>query len=656
MMMQKFANSPLALISFLLLTASLAQAAAPANDLFSNRIAIIGSSGQLDATNVNATRETGEPIHYTGSLSVASVWWSWYCADYGKITISTCGSNFDTVLAVYTGTTLATLVKIASSDDSCPPAQSAVTFNTLPGTTYKIAVASFTPSTGAIVLNWDYESENFSLMSLDFNPAAPASAQPGNLLNMASWTVTGPHTSNPIWLEFFASNNGGFTLSRFGGTVTNSQALNGFGGGVMSFTLPQTLNWLPDGIYTIVGFVNRPGTGGPTEHKYSDNWAPLAGKRLRVRNTQAANSNIVLLNPTYTRNGNVVTVFGTIKNTGSTATPDYGFWIESAYGSLSAEGNFMPAGYIGGGVKVGRLGSQEAINYSQMGTAPPNSALAIMADSTDLVPETEERDNWDFNGHIPSGCGTNLDVGIVSASISGAQLAPVELSPSAKLKVNFTLINRSPVASGPMWIEFFASQTGGLSTLRSGVPLLQSQKVSIGPSRTQSFSLDFGFERIPDGIYSIVAIVNRCGVADNPGDKMPYGTGGDNLKRIAGRIILKNDAVATSDLYITGFGLNRFPNKIEVNAAIKNKGSAPTGAFWSEAFYGDVDPQTGAFIPHGQIGGGIYTNQLAAGTSIGVFIEGAIPTGGWAIGFISDSTDLIPEIDETNNWFISGND
>ena len=655
-MMQKFACLPLALLSFFLLTASLAQAAAPVNDMFASRVALVGSSGQLDATNVEATREAGEPIHYTGSGSGASVWWSWYCPDLGKMTITTCGSNFDTVLAVYTGNTLATLIKIASSDDACSPAQSAVTFNTVPNTTYKIAVAAFNQSTGAIVLNWTFESDNIDLMSLDFSPAAPASAQPGTLLTSATWKVKGPSTDKPIWPEFFASNNGGFTLSRFGGTVTNSQALNGFGGGVYTFTLPQTLNWLPDGIYTIVGFANRPGTGGPTEYRYSDNWAPLAGKRLRVRNTQAANSNIVLQNPTYARNGSAVTVTGTVKNNGPSATPDYGFWIETAYGSLSAEGNFIPAGYIGGGVKVGRLAPNATFSYSQTGTAPTNTALAIMADSTDLVPETEERDNWHFSGNTPSACGTNLDVGIVSASILGTQLAPTELSPSDKLKVNFTLINRSPVSSGMMWIEFFASQTGGLSTLRSGVPLLQSQKVSIGPNRTQSYSMDFGFERIPDGIYSVVAIVNRCGVADNPGDTIPFGNGGYNLLRIPGRIVLKNDAVATSDLDVLGYGTNRLPNKVSVNATVKNTGAGPTGAFWSEAFYGLVDPLTGAFTPHGQIGGGVYTSQLTAGATTSVQIEGAVPTGNWAIGFIADSTDLTPETDETNNWVISSND
>ena len=349
-----------------------------------------------------------------------------------------------------------------------------------------------------------------------------------------------------------------------------------------------------------------------------------------------------------------MTVSGTIKNKGAAATPAYGFWVETAYGNLSPEGNFMPAGYVGGGVKVGSLAHNATFNYSQTGTAPINSALAIMADSTDLVPETEERDNWHFNGVIPTGCGTNLDVGIVSAFISGTQLAPTELNHSDKLKVNFTLINRSSVASGLMWIEFFASQTGCLSTLRSGVPLLHSAKVSIGANRIQSYSMDLGFEGTPDGIYSIVAIVNRCGVADNPGDTNPFKIGGDNLHRIPGRIILKNDTVSTCDIDYTGYGFTLSANKINLTGHLKNQGSGPAGAFWSELFYGLIDPKTGVFTPYGQIGSGVYTSQLAAGATIPINIEGNFTVANWSIGFIADSTDLVPETDETNNWFTTG--
>ena len=228
MVMLKFGYVAVALLSFLLLTASGAQAAAPANDMFANRATISGTTGQIDGTNVGATRETGEPEHYTGTSGV-SVWWSWHCTDYGKMTFSTCGSSFDTVLAVYTGNSPSTLIKIASNDDGCPPAQSLVTFDAVQGTTYKIAVAGYTQATGAITLNWNLVSENFDLISFDFSPVAPISAQPGNLLNLASWTVKGPPTDKPVWLEFFASNTGGFTLSRFGGTVTSSHFLNGLG-------------------------------------------------------------------------------------------------------------------------------------------------------------------------------------------------------------------------------------------------------------------------------------------------------------------------------------------------------------------------------------------------------------------------------------------
>ncbi len=648
-----FANRLIALISVLMLTAPMVQASPPANDSFANRITLSGTSGEVDATNVDATLETGEVQHVTGIIQGKSVWWQWTAPTNGQVTFGTCGSTFNTVLAVYTGNVLATLNRVASNDDFCET-QSSVTFDVVASTSYKIAVAGVWPASGGIRLAWDLRNNNFKLEAVDFNPSAPDPAQPGNPLALSSWRIKGVNTTKPVWLEFFASKTGGFTLSRFGGTITNSSVLNGFTEGTRTITPSQTLNWLPDGIYTIVGFANRPGTGGPFETNYADNWAPLAGKRLRVRNTQVPNCNLVLENPTFARNGNTVTVTGAVRNTGASATPDYGFWIETAYGDLSSEGNFMHQGYIGGGVKVGRLAPNEVYNYSQTGTTPvPNRTLAIMADSTDVVPETEERDNWKFDGWIGVACGTVLDVGIVNASIASDQLAPAELDPSELLYVSFRVINRSAVDSGWMWIEFFASETGGLSTLRSGVPLLRSRQINVPANSSYPYSIGMDFEGIPDGIYSVVAIVNRCGVAQNPGDSIPYMGEGDNLYRLPGRVILKNTAEANANIRWTNHTVTKgAQNLITITGTVQNIGTGPARPFWTEAFYGVVDPKTGEFTPNGQIGGGVLSASIAAGATTSPNITGNIPNGIWVIGVIADSTDLVPETDETNNWFL----
>ncbi|PKO19723.1 hypothetical protein CVU37_01630 [candidate division BRC1 bacterium HGW-BRC1-1] len=650
--MRTVAKRLIALFSILLLGASMAQASPPANDYFINRITISDSSGNVDATNVDATLETGEVQHVAGIIQGKSVWWQWTAPGAGQVTFSTCGSSFDTLLAAYTGNTISTLVKVASNNDFCGT-QSSVSFDVVAGTNYKIAVAGIWPASGDISLSWDLRNDNFKLEAVDFNPAAPDPAQPGSPLALSSWRIKGVTTTKPVWLELFASKTGGFTLSRFGGTITNSHVLNGFTQGTQTATPSQTLNWLPDGIYTIVGFANRPGTGGPTESNYADNWAPLAGKRLRVRNTQTPISNLVLQNPTFTRNGTAISVTGTVRNTGSSATPAYGFWIETAYGSLSAEGNFTQEGYIAGGVKVGALAPNGVYNYSQTGTAPLRTTLAIMADSTDVIPETEERDNWKYNGFLPPACGTNLDLGILNASIAAEKLAPTELDPAGTVTVSFNVINRSSVTSDWVWIEFFASETGGLSTIRSGVPLFESKKISIPANSTSPYTIPLYFEAIPDGIYSVVGVINRCGVADNPGDSNPYGANGDNLYRLPGRVILKNPATPKANLRWESHVITRGANNlITVTGTIKNAGTGISTAFWTEAFYGLVDPQTGAFTPHGQIGGGTRSTRMGTGASTNITITGNIPNGSWVIGVIADSTDLTPETDETNNWFL----
>ena len=73
------------------------------------------------------------------------------------VTITTAGSNFDTVLAVYTGTNLANLNLVAGDDDSGGFLTSRVIFNAEVGTEYHIAIDGLNGACGDIVLSWDME-------------------------------------------------------------------------------------------------------------------------------------------------------------------------------------------------------------------------------------------------------------------------------------------------------------------------------------------------------------------------------------------------------------------------------------------------------------------------------------------------------------------
>ena len=126
---------------------------APSNDNFAGRRVISGTQSNVTGTNVGATRESAEPS-YLVSNGGKSVWYSWTAPASGTATVDTQQSNFDTILAVYTGSSLSSLSVIATNDDSSTNQQSRVTFTATAGTVYQIAVDGWSAASGSIRLNW----------------------------------------------------------------------------------------------------------------------------------------------------------------------------------------------------------------------------------------------------------------------------------------------------------------------------------------------------------------------------------------------------------------------------------------------------------------------------------------------------------------------
>jgi len=134
---------------------------APLNDNFADRLVLTGVSGEATGNNYYATRETGEPLH-AGLVGGASVWWEWTAPEEGKVIIDAFGSSFDTVLAIYSGSSLQTLIEIASNDDADTIGtwQSRVEFTAVSGTIYLIAVDGWNGANGSIVLNWEQSPDS----------------------------------------------------------------------------------------------------------------------------------------------------------------------------------------------------------------------------------------------------------------------------------------------------------------------------------------------------------------------------------------------------------------------------------------------------------------------------------------------------------------
>ena len=123
----------------------------PANDNFANAATLL--LGQtVSAGNFGATKEAGEPDH-AGNAGGHSVWWNLTPTASGQIVVTTAGSDFDTLLAVYTGNSVGALTPVQSNDDTPGGAgTSLLSFAATAGTTYRIAVDGKSGATGHIAL------------------------------------------------------------------------------------------------------------------------------------------------------------------------------------------------------------------------------------------------------------------------------------------------------------------------------------------------------------------------------------------------------------------------------------------------------------------------------------------------------------------------
>jgi uncharacterized repeat protein (TIGR01451 family) len=201
----------------------LATLGAPANDNFAAAPALAGDSGRLTADNANATKESGEPNH-AGNAGGKSVWWSWTPSLPGLASFDTHGSDFDTLLAVYTGSGVSALTQVAANDnDGSPGNTSSLTFPAQPGTTYMIAVDGNNGAFGAITLDWSLTPQADLAVAMTQSPAAPVTGS--NLTWSVTVTNNGPSAATGVVLTDFLPAGASFVSASAGcsqasGTVT----------------------------------------------------------------------------------------------------------------------------------------------------------------------------------------------------------------------------------------------------------------------------------------------------------------------------------------------------------------------------------------------------------------------------------------------------
>ncbi len=229
------------------------------NNNFANAQILNGNAATVTGTNTTATEEPGEDNYTTEDNSSThpsvthSVWYRWTSPGSGPARVDLCtANNYDTMLAVFTGSVLGSLTLVGANNNSgdCPPTSfaSKVSFTAIQGTTYQFLVD------GCCGL----PHGNFTLNLV--GPPIPALAPPSH--NFGSRAISaGPSASQ----TFTLSNTGGSNLT------ISSVALGGAGAAEFAKVdadctgsgAGQANNLLTPGDSCTVGVTFDPSTLGP---------------------------------------------------------------------------------------------------------------------------------------------------------------------------------------------------------------------------------------------------------------------------------------------------------------------------------------------------------------------------------------------------------
>lgn len=130
----------------------------PPNDVFVKALPLEG--GVVASYNEEATKEKGEPAH-AENQGGKSVWWTFSAPQDGVLTLDTDGSDFDTVVAAYTGESVTNLTTIGYNDDALPGSgYSKLAFTVRSNQTYRVAVDGFAGTFGNITLAYAFTATN----------------------------------------------------------------------------------------------------------------------------------------------------------------------------------------------------------------------------------------------------------------------------------------------------------------------------------------------------------------------------------------------------------------------------------------------------------------------------------------------------------------
>ena len=249
------------LIGLFMLIAIAARAVAPSNNDFSARTTL-GSVANftINSTNIEATMEAGEPT--LGGIAGSSVWYEWIAPSTGWVSLTTVGSDFDTVIGVFTGSAVNALTQVGFNDESFDLTElgtghtSRLQLKTVSGTSYKIMVSGWTKSAASaqgtfnLVLSPLAPAFSVSALTLTPDPATITNAAASMTLQLTVGTsVPGP-VSFSVVLRSSADATRFISLDLADAQRTSGTAASGTY--QLAFPLPRYLpagNWLA----TVIG-------------------------------------------------------------------------------------------------------------------------------------------------------------------------------------------------------------------------------------------------------------------------------------------------------------------------------------------------------------------------------------------------------------------
>ncbi|MBI4493220.1 MAG: IPT/TIG domain-containing protein [Chloroflexi bacterium] len=190
----------------------------PSNDSFASA-SVLSVPGSASGSTLLATLEAGEPSPACGPIG-KTVWYRLVPEATGTLSASTAGSGFDTLLALYSGSSLATLTQLACDDESGGGGTSRLSGAVRAGQTYYLQLGGYYSEAGSFVLNaWlDPPPSNDSFASAS-TLSVPGTASGGTL---GAFTEDGEPTPScasigkTVWYRLTPGTSGVLTASTAG--------------------------------------------------------------------------------------------------------------------------------------------------------------------------------------------------------------------------------------------------------------------------------------------------------------------------------------------------------------------------------------------------------------------------------------------------------